>query len=167
MLVRIECGLLRDIHFLAVLLFALLVYLAVIDYLVFIGSGWGKEHEKIVTLLGSNFGSAARVDLSNGNMVNAHFRIVLVAPVLGEDSIEPFIVRRYEVAPLNDLQSLLLCRCPLGEEEVRSADSDRKRSGTRNLEKVSAGYSTLFRIHRQFLLYLTSLPQSSILDSIW
>ena len=61
--------------------------------------------EQIVPRSGRRLGGRARGDVLHGDVVDGDVDIILLSPILGE-VVEPFVVRRNEMAPLHDRQRL-------------------------------------------------------------
>src|SRR5262249_11462161 len=79
-------------------------------------------------------------------VVHGDHGVVLLAPFHRVCLVEPFVPCRNEVAPLADLQGLLLCRGSLRKQKRRA-----QRAGARSqapcpgdLDEVPAGYSSAF-----------------------
>src|SRR5260221_14344128 len=87
-----------------------------------------EEHEKIVSLSGVGLGCATGGEVNEVDMVNRHLGIVFLAPLLAESLVEPFIVRGNKVAPLDDLQRLLLGCGTLRKQKRRTPRAGRNTS---------------------------------------
>src|SRR5262249_27216624 len=64
------------------------------------------EQEEVVSLPRGGLGGAARRDLGRRDVIDDDVRRVLLAPLLRVDRVEPAVVSRNEVAPLEDAQRL-------------------------------------------------------------
>src|ERR1700731_1107063 len=137
---RIVCGLVRQIDFLAVLFLDLLIHMGHINRRVLVGRGRREEHEEVVAFLRGDFGGGSGGKINQIDIVHHDVGVVLLSPFLGEFSVEPGIVSRDEMAPLNYFQRLLLRQGALGKEKSRP-DSGGKRSSTGELDEFSAGDS--------------------------
>ena len=80
------------------------------------------------------------------------FVLFFCAPLLGEGAVEPLVPGGHEVAPLDDLERLLLRRRARREEEVR-AHAGRERSRSRHLDEIAAAHAAFV-----FLLLHPILP---------
>jgi hypothetical protein len=100
----------------------LLVDLGVVDHLLLVGGGGRQEHEQVVPLLGGHLGGGAGVALADRDVVDDHLRVVLGSPLLAEHAVEPLVVARHEVAPLADLERLLLRTTRDGEDQRAGGD---------------------------------------------
>src|SRR6266550_1526938 len=67
---------------------------------------WREELEQIVPLLSSDLGVGARPEIGEGDVVDGDLDAFGGSPVLGV-LVEPHVVGRNEVAPLEDLEGLL------------------------------------------------------------
>lgn len=80
--------------------------LPTVDGLPLVGRWRREEVKEIVSLSRRGFGGAARGDLGGGHMIDDDFEPVLRSPLLRENIIEPPVVGRHVVAPLDDPQRL-------------------------------------------------------------
>jgi len=130
-----------EVDRLAVLLLALLVDLAVVDHVLFVGRPGPKEHEEIVALLRRDLCRGGGVDGRDADVVDDHLGIVLLAPLLDVLAVEPLVVVGDEVVPLEDPQRLL------GRESLLR-HGQRGRANACNLDELAPGKG-----HRRPLLY--------------
>ena len=147
---RIVRRLLRERDHLAVALLDLVHDLPVIDDLVLVGGRRRDEEEEVVSLPRRRLGRAAGVDLRRGHVVHDHVGPVLRAPLLRVDAVEPRVVARDEVAPLQDPQRLLRRR-RLPVSPARAGEDRhgaRRERRPRRLHESAPGYpGAPFRRH--------------------
>src|SRR5262245_28662638 len=89
-----------------------------------------------MALLGTDFRGRARLDEREVDVVDDDLGIVLLAPVLRVLGVEPFVVTRDEVAPLQDLERLGGARRRRVEEWTNAR---RNACGTCRPDDVAAG----------------------------
>jgi hypothetical protein len=99
-----------EIDRLAVPLRALVVDLLHVDDLVLVNRGRRQEHHQVVPLLGRHLGSGTRGDQRQVDVVDRDRGIVLLAPFLDVFALEPGVIGRDEMAPLQDFQSVCSAR---------------------------------------------------------
>jgi hypothetical protein len=107
-----------------------------------------QEHHKVVALLRGDFRHGARRNEIEIDVVDNHFGIVLLAPFLDVDGIEPFVVARNEMVPLHDLESL---------GGARGIDV-KKRTGARR-KTGACGIAAPESVFRSLHSYSESIPQ--------
>src|SRR5262249_25470597 len=100
---------------------------------------------------GSPCGQVDDVDVVYGDV-----DVVLLAPFLRVGTVEPRVPRGNEVAPLENLQRLLLCRGARRKEKVRS-DSGGERAGPCRLDELLARQSALAFLAHAFPPWITNL----------
>src|SRR5277367_2906670 len=128
-----------------------LVDFAVVDGLLLIGRGRREEHHEIVAFFSGHFRSRTRGDFIQRDVVHHYVGIVLLSPCFGVDAIEPLVVIRHEVAPLQNFQGLLL-RLRAPRKKKCRPDPRSQRARTRKSDEVPPRNST-----RPFFWHL-SLP---------
>src|ERR1700674_704107 len=145
---RIVCGLVRQIDFFAVLLFDFLVYVRHVNGLLFVGRRGREKHEEVVPLPGRGLGGPFRGDIDQVDVVNDDVGGMFLSPLLAKCSVEPGVISGDEVAPLENLQRLLLRLSPLREKK-NLAESRCHGSGARELNEFPSRHAlvSLFR-HR-------------------
>ena len=105
---RVVTALEADLADLAELVADLLDDLLMVDHLVLEAGLRGEVAEDVVPTPGRDLRLGARRELSEVDVVDLHVRVVLVAPVLRVGLVEPDVVRRHEVTPLDDLERVLV-----------------------------------------------------------
>ncbi|MNN35075.1 hypothetical protein D3C81_1489130 [compost metagenome] len=78
-----------------------------IDHLVLVHRWRRQEHEQVMSLLCRHFGRRARGQRGDADVVDHHLGIVLLAPLFHVGVVEPLVVARHEMVPLQDLQRAL------------------------------------------------------------
>jgi hypothetical protein len=127
------------------LLLDLLVDLAVVDGLLLVRRGRRQEHEQVVALLRGDLGRGAGVDLADRDVVDGDAGVVLLAPLLAEHAVEPLVVARDEVAPLDDLERLPLRAGAAGSDARPRRRGERAEAG--DLHEFPAGEPSLSLRH--------------------
>src|SRR5262245_11219726 len=79
-----------------------------VDRLILVHRWWRDEHVEVVPLLRRHLVHSRAVDVSQADVVHNNVGVVLGAPFLDIGVIEPLVIPWHEVAPLQDLQRLLL-----------------------------------------------------------
>src|SRR5947209_20466320 len=156
--------------------FDLLVDLLVVDHLLLIRRRRREEHDQIVPLLRRNFRGGPRRDFVERDVVHHDVDVVFLAPFFGEHAVEPLVVPRHEVTPLEDLQGLLLRRCSFRKEKERAgsgSDCQRAAAGKFDEHPPRKSWLVLLR-HVVFLLLAISsrgrilfAPEPRIKWPIW
>ena len=117
---RVVRRLVREIDLLPVLLLDLLVHVRHVDDLGLVGRRRRQEHEEVVSLLRRDLRGGPGGEVHQVDVVHDDVRVVLLAPFLGVGAVEPRVPGRNEMAPLDDLERLLLGGGPFGKQEGRS-----------------------------------------------
>jgi hypothetical protein len=99
------------------------------------------EEEEVVPLLGGHLGGRARIDAGDADVVDGDIGVVLGSPLLDELLVEPLIVGRDEVDPLEDLERLPGGARPSGNDERRA--EARPDGGAGDLEELTAIHMSL------------------------
>ena len=86
---------------------------------------WRQELKEVVTLLSRDLGVRPRREVRQGDMVYGDLDPLLRAPVLGV-LVEPRVVGRDEMTPLNDLERLLR---PLDQDGGAKGHGGRRGAG--------------------------------------
>ena len=134
------------------LLFALVVDLLHVDDLLLVDRGRRQEHDEVMPLLRRHLGRGARRDQAEIDIVDCHLGVVLGSPLLDVLVVEPLVVSRNEVTPLQDLQGLPRGMSRSGVDE-RTRARQQSYPGSR-LDQVAARCSTTtvnWRFHDCFL----------------
>src|SRR5207248_4340247 len=79
--------------------------------------------EEIVPLLGRHLRCRGGVDGGNADVIDDDVGIVLLAPFLDVLVVEPLVVTRHEVVPLQDLQRLARGAAPARQQQPRRSVS--------------------------------------------
>src|SRR5262249_54043823 len=119
-----------------------------------------KEHENIVALLGLGFRRRAGVQVNQVDVVHGNVGVVFLSPLNGKFLVEPFIERGNKVAPLQNLERLLLGGGPFRKQECRPQRSSGNTAGPGNLDEISSRYTLAL------LLFLHKSLLSSLCDSL-
>src|SRR5262249_24254954 len=128
----------REIDRLAVFLLAFGIDVLHVDDLSLKYRRWRQEQHEVVTPLRRNFRRSAGFDQREVDVVDNHLSVVLLAPVLGVFVVEPLVVGRNEVAPLQDLQGL----CGAGGRRMKErTDARRRACGSSRLDDVAARWA--------------------------
>src|SRR5436853_250020 len=101
----------------------LLVDLGHIDGLLLIGRRGREQHHEVVPPAGRSLRGGLRGEVDEINVVNSDVGVVLLPPLLAKGPVKPRVVGGNEVAPLENLQSLLLGRSAVREQEERPGRS--------------------------------------------
>ncbi len=117
-----------------------------IDDEVLVGRRRAQEHEQIVAAAALDFGLRAAVEAGHADAVDDHLGVVGVAPLSGEDVVEPVIELRHEMIPLQNRQAVFFLRVgELRNQEAagggRAGEFEQFASG-----RVHSAFSTLVRL---------------------
>src|SRR5438046_8143 len=102
-----------------------------------------EVHEEVVTALRRDLGGGPRVEQRVVDVLDVHLHVVRLSPPLDPGVVEPVVVGRYEVHPLNDVQIALELAVPEPErpgERVRrgsTGNTEGNGSGTCLLDQLT------------------------------
>ena len=166
---RVVRALDRQVDRLAVLLLALLVDLPVVDDVVLVDRARPEEPEEVMTLLRGDLGRGGGVEGGDADVVDRDLGVVLLAPLLDVVAVEPLVVARDEVVPLQDLQLLLRAlsedlsvRAERGTHGGRSSDLQQLPSGDSHLVAPSRDR----RVRRPSPRSRRSHPTGRVVDAL-
>jgi pyruvate, orthophosphate dikinase len=94
-------------HF-TVLALDLLDDVVMLDHLRFVDRRGVEKHKQVVSSLGCHLGGRAGPGVGGRNVIDNDLSIVFIPPLLGELLVEPLVIPRDEMAPLQDLQHFRL-----------------------------------------------------------
>jgi hypothetical protein len=83
-----------------------------VDHVIFIITYRSRPHHDVVALLRFSLRRGTVADVAQANVLDDHLCIVLLPPLFGIGSAEPFVVARDEMLEFQDFERLLLRRCP-------------------------------------------------------
>ena len=117
-----------------------------IDHLILIHRRWQEKHEQIVPLLRSDLGSGSTIETGHTDVVDDHFRIVVLPPLLHIDLVEPAIILWHKVVPLQNLERFLLRASASGHDSPTSQASQERRRAS-HLYETSSGEMLSRAVH--------------------
>src|SRR2546430_7639277 len=135
---RVVGVLVGQVDFLAVPFLDFLVDVGHIDGLLLIGCRGREQQHEVVPLAGRSLGGGLRGKVDEIDVVNSDVGVVLLPPLLAKGPVKPGVVGGHEVAPLENLQSLLLGRSAFRKQEKRPGCSAKSKSAaSRQLDEVT------------------------------
>ncbi len=119
----------RQLDRLAMLALAFLVDLAMVDDLLLVHWRRRQEHEQVVPFLRRYLGGGPRGQRGDPHVIDDDLGIVALAPFLHICVVEPLVIARHEVVPLEDLQGVLGCLRAARQHKGAKARGKRGRRG--------------------------------------
>ena len=119
----------------AVFALTLLIDVAVIDHLVFVGWHWINVGEQIMPLLCFALFGGAIQDVTDTDVLLNDRGLVFLPPFPGVRLVEPGVVRWHEMPPLQELQRFLL-RVGATRDDNTGTDAGCQGDGTCHMEKL-------------------------------
>ena len=89
-----------------------------IDNVVFEYRRWQKKHEQIMSALGRDLRRGTASETGNANVIDDDFGIVFLSPLFHIGVIEPIVILRHKVGPLQDLEGFMLGPDPAWDDDT-------------------------------------------------